>query len=130
VAVSRYVKLAILLLAFATPALADGEPAAAPSPYIAAAWCEVYNDERPVDNDVAVGCDVGVGVALYRYDRLAAVAAIGTKTIGVGLAWVVPNVERPIAISLGAIAPYDKRGVDVGGWAIAVGATFGFGGRD
>lgn len=98
----------------------------APPELVAAAWCPVYSGDR---EDGAPGCDVGVGLALQRWDRWALVAAVGSKTVGGGVAWVVGNSQqgRPIAVSLGAIAPYDERGVDVGRWAWAVGATVSFG---
>lgn len=127
----KWILVLAMLLLCAVPAVGQEDDAATAAPttslLTAAAWCPVYTD-APTDD--APGCDMGVGVALYRRSQLAAVAAVGTKTVGVGVAWVVgrmPTNDRPIAISLGAIAPYDERGIDAGRWGVAMGVTFGFG---
>ena len=104
------------------PAQAD---AAKPSAeLVAAGWCVARSHSQDASGP---GCDAGLGVSLQRWGRVAIVAAVGAHTAGTGLAWLAGYAAgKPIAISIGVVAPYDAHGIDLHGRGIAVGATFGF----
>lgn len=90
---------------------------------VAAAWCAI----RTNDDEPNPGCDVGVGVSLFRRDNWALVAAIGSSTVGVGVARIVGRSELGvIAVSLGVIASYDDQGIDGQNLYPALGATLSF----
>lgn len=111
------------------------------SPLIASVWCVISDSEQkpaeepddPEDPETeetssAPGCDAGLGIALYRWRRLALVAVAGSETVGAGLAWIAYQAKTGpvIAIALGIVARYDSRGIqrDV---HPALGATLSFG---
>jgi hypothetical protein len=134
----RWLLVALLLLPL--PALAQDEP---PEPcedcepveepaeveahprLVAAGWCPVRTGEPSYD---APACDVGLGLALHTWRRLAVVAVVGSDTVGAGLAWVVRDGDGPaVAIAAGVVARYDDRGVDGGELYPALGVTLNFG---
>lgn len=130
---TRTVRLAVLVVlcgvASALPLRAE-EPAAKQtkerSPLVGAAWCQVGQAEAG-----ASGCDVGLGVALYRWHHLAAVAVVGQESVGAGLAWVVtPSDYRgpSVAVAVGMVAHYDSSGIQTDPQP-ALGVTIAFTGR-
>jgi hypothetical protein len=143
------VRLQVALLAalLAVPALAEDAPSSEPEPFPvqAAAWCVVQDresspapvqepvEEEPreaVEEPAEPGCDVGVGLALYRWRRLSWVAVLGQETIGTGLAFVPHRPKRgPIpALAVGIVVPYDSEGI-YSEPRLAIGATLAFTGR-
>lgn len=106
------------------------EPEQRESLIVAAGWCtfqsKTKTNEEPAEN-AAPGCDLGVGVSLYGSGRWRVVAAVGSWSVGAGLAWVALKPERGpvIAVALGLMAPYDSSGIDPHP-RLALGATFGF----
>lgn len=115
-------KLATLLaLLFAAPALA--QPQAEPSRVAAAGWCALTDGEES-----GPGCDLGVGASVYDWRRFHLVGVLGSETVGVGVARVVSATGDPavIAVAVGVVAPYDDQGIDLGGAALALGATLSF----
>lgn len=133
----RTIIVAALLALMATPLFAQEKPLTAH--LSAAGWCAVKtgsNDKADTSTDKKAakpGCDIGMAASLYEWRRLAAVAAIGTDTVGLGGAWIAQQggEGRPtIAVSFGVVAPYDMTGISVSDWAIAVGATFGIKGKN
>lgn len=121
--------LVVLMAAVSCPLWADED--SKQSPLVVAGWCAVHGDKRDAD---APGCDIGMGLLLWhskRAPQLGMAAAVGTETVGAGMTWAIADSGgHPMAVSLGVIAPYDKLGIDVGRWAVALGATFGFGERE
>lgn len=123
----------------AEPAL---EPPSMQAPVAAAGWCALRTGKREAaapasdeGEDAAPaapkppGCDVGAGVALYRWHRLSIVAVIGAETVGGGVALVAyrPPSGPAIAVALGFVMPYDAGGVYAGELAPAIGMTLSFG---
>lgn len=92
------------------------------------------------DQSTNPGCDIGAGLALYRfrrYPRLSWVAVLGRSTTGTGLAWTAyrptPDSTGPIlAVAIGAVVRYDVDGIYVREVYPALGATLSFmrGGKD
>lgn len=137
--------LLALLSLLATPALAQAEPSSEPDaetyPVVASAWCVLRDRESPpapvpaeeelqeaVEEAPEPGCDVGVGLALYRWRKLSWVAVLGQETIGTGLAFVPHRPKRgPIpALAVGVIVPYDGKGI-YSELQLAIGVTLAFG---
>lgn len=93
---------------------------------VAATWCPVRSGE-PVEGDV--GCDAGLGAALYRKGRIFIAAVVGGKSVGGGLGWTAGKAGPVVvAVALGVVAPYDESGIDVGRASLAIGCTAGLGG--
>lgn len=104
-------------LALAAFLLASLGCASVPSRPLGAAWCTEQSEDAP-------GCDVGVGLALARHDRLLWVGALGSETLGTGVGWVVdPTAWRPLAVSLGLVVQWDETGIDTNEVYPAIGAT-------
>lgn len=92
------------------------------------------------DQSTNPGCDIGAGLALYRFKRfprLSWVAVLGRSTTGTGLAWTAyrpaPDSTGPIlAVAIGAVVRYDVDGIYVREVYPALGATLSFmrGGED
>lgn len=117
-----------------------------PFPVTAAAWCtlqdrqsepappapETGEESPPVaaEEPPKPGCDVGVGLALYRWRKLSWVAVLGQETLGTGLAFVPYRPKRgPIpALAVGVVVPYDSGGI-YSEPQLAIGATLAFTGR-
>jgi len=126
----------IAVASLAAPAIAqEPAPSSAQPGLTAATWCAIVSDSGsdPEESGRKPGCDVGMGAALYRWHRLAWVVVIGTETAGTGIALVTfrpPPGESGtvVAIAAGVVTPYDREGIYVDEWALALGATFGFGG--
>src|SRR6185295_2569889 len=97
----------------ASEAAAEGPPEAdSPSPLSAATWCVVKQrptepaapaasaDEggeptaTPAPEKRDLGCDLGMGVALYRWHRLSLVGVIGTRSIGAGFGFIVAEPKN------------------------------------
>lgn len=106
----------LLLVPLAAPCLAqetaDNEDAL--SPLVGAAWCVVLpaeaRSEEPEEG--ALGCDGGVGAALWRNGRLAVVAVVGAQSAGGGLAYILnPGRGRPVALAVGVVVPWDTAGI-------------------
>jgi len=78
------------------------------------------------------GCDVGIGVSLFSWKRLSWVAVLGSKTVGVGVAWraysPTPQFPHVIAVALGLVSSHDSSGIDRHPYP-ALGATLSFGGK-
>lgn len=110
------------------------------SPLTAAGWCtfakegegsEEESDEgggEPTPDEEGEplgiggsGCDVGLGLSLYRVNHLSFVGVLGTKSLGVGLAFVVKR-SPTIAVAIGFIVPYDSSGI-YSQPRLAIGAT-------
>lgn len=91
-----------------------------PSPVVGAGWCAVKmgDEETP-------GCDIGAGVALVHVNRISWIAVVGTKTVGMGLAWTVSN-KPVVAVAVGVICEYDETGIDGSKVYPALGATLSF----
>lgn len=90
---------------------------------VAAGWCPVVRDGE-AEEDGRPGCDVGLGLALGSWRRLAVVAVVGTDSVGTGFAWVVRDAGGPaIAVAVGVVAPYDDTGVYADRLAPALGIT-------
>lgn len=127
----RAASLTLLLLLFAPGrALAQedgGEAEERESLIVAAGWCTFQSGEASDEEGAAPGCDLGVGVSLYGRDRWRVVAAVGSWSVGAGLAWVAlrPGRGPVIAVAVGLMAPYDSSGIDPHP-RLALGATFGF----
>lgn len=123
-----------------TPEAAEEESTGHRSPLIAAGWCVVSDgEEKAVADDNAEteeeepaepGCDAGLGIALYRWRRLAWVAVAGSETLGTGVAWISyqPKSGPVIAVALGLVARYGSRGIEPK-VHLAIGATLSFGRR-
>lgn len=116
--------LSILLLTVLAQQVEAPSPVPEPrtSLVVAAAWCVVRVDDTPNP-----GCDVGVGVSLIRHKRLSWVVAIGSSTVGTGVAWIIGRSELGVlAVSVGVIAEYDDQGVNGQQLYPAIGATLSF----
>lgn len=108
-----------------TPAVQEAEALSEPSPIVAAAWCAVRTGE-PEEGDV--GCDIGVGAALWRRGQLFLAGVVGQETAGFGFgvtAFRSEDGRLVVAAAIGIVAPYGEHGIDAGRAALAVGATFG-----
>jgi hypothetical protein len=109
---------------------------------LAAGWCVVGDRGEPapvegggeeVPEEDGVGCDLGVGAELvgrtFRQGRLSAVVVGGTKSIGAGVSWAWMEWDRPVAVGVLIVAPFDSSGIYADGAAVALAATVGlFGG--
>lgn len=107
---------------------ADEVPQPEPGgPLVAAAWCVARSG--PADED-DLGCDLGLGLALYRRGPLALVSVVGAESVGAGVAWVVARPERAlassVAVALGVVARYGDGGIDTSETYLALGATLSF----
>lgn len=126
----KIVAILALALVLAIPARGLEESEAdKPSPFSAAGWCSVTSGHS---EEAYSGCDLGIGAALARWNRLAWVGVVGRETIGTGVAWIASDGSGrlpAVAVSLGVIAPWSDEGVRVDRWAPAIGATFGFGSK-
>lgn len=115
------------------------------NPLVASAWCtfvkegdvEREEEERegeeggeegeevePSEESLGIGdsgCDVGLGLSLYRINHLSFVGVLGTKSLGAGLAFVVKR-SPTIAIAIGFVVPYDSSGI-YSNPRLAIGAT-------
>lgn len=116
-----------------------------PSPLVGGVWCAAASDpwvlDEPVDADgdgeldepaTVDACDAGLGLALWRWKRLAPVAVVGTKTVGLGVALIAHRAAsgRVFAVALGLIAPWNSEsGIHADKARLALGATFSFGGQ-
>lgn len=118
------------------PATAEKPPAAPTSPLVASGWCIVKSSSTKKDpaasatkDTAGPGCDVGVGAALVSRGRFSLVAAIGTKTIGTGIAWTAykptPQFPRAIAVAIGIASSWDSTGIGHKIYPV-IGATVSF----
>jgi hypothetical protein len=123
-------------------------------PLVAGGWCAVQarnmkphsstgNSVDPTSGTTpnhGPGCDAGLGLALLTFHnrqhqptRLSLVSVLGTKTLGIGLAWIVirptPSFPRVVALAIGAVVQYDSGGIYRQVYP-ALGATMSFRGRD
>lgn len=118
-------------------AIEEHEPPA-PFPISGAGWCRITDSESdpPADpeaepaEDDSIGCDFGIAASLFRpfpkrLPRLSVVGALGTKTLGAGLGWLIHRTDAGTAygVALGAVAPWGPEGIDVSEWGLALGAT-------
>lgn len=99
-----------LLLFFSSRSLKAQAFQSFTSPLIASVWCGVSSSEQN-----SPGCDAGLGISLTTYHKFSFVSVVGTKTIGLGLAYTAytPTEQFPhyIAIAFGVITSYDKGGI-------------------
>jgi len=103
----------------------------APPLLVAASWCSLNwrkkADGQDADRQRAEGCTAGLGVALVRWRRAFVAAVIAEGQVGAGVGWTASRRGAvTIAVAAGVVFPYTKEsGIDLRGWAPAVGATFG-----
>jgi hypothetical protein len=107
---------------------------------VAAVWCVAQGSPAaPVEDGEEevgpeeVGCDFGAGAEAvghsFRQGRLSAVVVGGVKSFGVGVSWAWLEWDRPVAVGVLLVAPYDSQGIYADGAAVALAATVGlFGG--
>lgn len=126
-----FLLLALLPVAAGAQVVADDEEEQAEeeseSLIVAAGWCTFQTGEADEEEEVPPGCDLGVGVSFFGRGPWRVVAAVGSWSVGVGLARVAVRPKRGpvIAVAIGLIVPYDSSGIDPHP-RLALGATFGF----
>lgn len=128
----------LFLFVASSPIFGQGEEPASNTSSIssrisAAGWCVINNgdeDDDGVGNESldtsSIGCDIGIGLSLYRHRHLAWVGVLGSKSVGTGLAFIVnPDQSPVIAVAIGVITGFDERGIrqDV---QLALGTTLSF----
>jgi hypothetical protein len=119
----------------------EPEPEPSHPRIVGAVWCvaqgspaaPVEDGEEEAGRPEAVGCDFGAGADLvghtFQQGRLSAVAVGGVKSVGVGISWAWLEWDRPVAVGVLLVAPYDSQGIYTDGAAVALAATVGlFGG--
>ena len=96
-------------------------------PLTASGWCAIQSrnskqtssssstSSDSTSSHAGPGCDAGLGLALFTHNRLSLVSVLGTKTIGIGLAWVVvkpsPTFQHVVALAVGVVVRYDSSGI-------------------
>lgn len=122
---------AVLLALLAAPAIAqEPEPVAPPDylPVAPAVWCVAIDGASDPEAEADPGCDAGIAAVLYRFrlePRLSIVAALGTWSLGPGVAWTFHRSATGTAygVAVGVTVPWSDAGIDVGKPGLAVGAT-------
>lgn len=115
----------LALLAVPAPEPPPAPPEPEEPPRIAAAlWCEITEGEERAADDTA--CDGGLAGRLFGRGPVSPVGFLGSRSLGMGLAWTLHRPESGPVFALGAgvAVPWSLQdGIDISDPALVAGVT-------